>query len=78
MVKLSTYTLYPLLLNAWTISMQYLTIPFSSFSGEDFQKSYIFYIQTIFAVFSQCRCYHIINNTYSKDYLSLIFKNYVQ
>ena len=36
MVTISTFTLYPLLLNAWTISMQYLTIPFSGFSGEDF------------------------------------------
>ena len=36
MVTISTFTLYPLLLNAWTISKQYLTISFSSFSGEDF------------------------------------------
>ena len=33
MVTISTVTLYPLLLSAWTISMQYLTITFSSFSG---------------------------------------------
>ena len=34
-VTISTFTLYPQLLNAWAISMQYLTILFSRFS-EDF------------------------------------------
>ena len=35
-VTISTFIVYSLLLNAWTISRQYLTIQFSSFSGEDF------------------------------------------
>ena len=36
MVTISTFTLYPQLLNAETINMQYLTIPFGSSIGEDF------------------------------------------
>ena len=72
MVTISTYTLYPLLLNAWTISMQYLTIPFSSFSGEDFQKSYIkFSIFKLFLLFFPNVGVTILlrnfNNTYCKD-----------
>ena len=83
MVTISTFTLYPLLLNTVTIRMQYLNNSVQQFLRRRYLKVLheSFYNQTIFDIFSQCKVAIFLtkfNTNYFKDYLSLTSKNYVQ